>query len=135
MAEWKVIPAHRGGVGQVLAQLSNRAAGEAARSAQAPAGLATRQEGTNQRTETDSRQRTSLSQRAQSRVPGRPAWSTGTRYRAPFIRAIDGDTIIVAWSPEDETDTFPDRIRLAGIDAPEFIPRPQPGAAAAQLHL
>ena len=31
--------------------------------------------------------------------------------------------------------TLPDRVRLAGVDAPELRPKPQPGAAAAKLHL
>ena len=67
--------------------------------------------------------------------PGGTRWKAGEQFHAIFHRAADGDTIIVEWSPEDRTDEFPDRIRLADLDAPELYPVNQPGAIAAKLHL
>lgn len=54
---------------------------------------------------------------------------------AEFIRAINGDTIIVAYWDAEDFCSNPDRVRLAGVDAPELHPHAQPGAEAARLHL
>lgn len=67
--------------------------------------------------------------------PGVPRWKTSRTYLAAFVRAIDGDTIIVVWDEPGRAAAMPDRVRLAGIDAPELRPKPQPGAEAARLHL
>jgi endonuclease YncB( thermonuclease family) len=68
-------------------------------------------------------------------LAGRPTWQAGTEYTAQCVRAVDGDTIIVAWLGAEAIRACPDRIRLAGIDAPELLPHPEPGAESARLHL
>lgn len=68
-------------------------------------------------------------------APGRPAWISGVAYYADFVRAVDGDTLVVAWRGEAGWHTNPDRVRLAGVDAPERLPKPEPGAESARLHL
>jgi endonuclease YncB( thermonuclease family) len=65
------------------------------------------------------------------KISGRYNWLRGTTYYASAARAIDGDTIIVLWDVHQYTRPSVNRIRLAGLDAPELHPRAQPGAAAA----
>jgi endonuclease YncB( thermonuclease family) len=67
--------------------------------------------------------------------PGRPTWRKGQAYAAYAIRAIDGDTILVAYPYIWLTRGMPNRIRLAGINAPELRPKAQPGAVAAKYAL
>lgn len=62
-------------------------------------------------------------------------WLRGDRLLAYVIRVIDGDTILVDWSTSEMQPPRPTRIRLAGIDAPELYPHPQPGAVAATYAL
>jgi endonuclease YncB( thermonuclease family) len=64
-----------------------------------------------------------------------PAWKRGEDYNAAVLRAIDGDTLEVKWTDPNFLGLFPERIRLAGLDAPELRPTPQPGALAAQRAL
>ena len=81
------------------------------------------------------RGRATLETRPGTHGPGRRHWATNERHEAILDHAIDGDTCIVLWpDPQDEF-TIPDRIRLAGVDAPEIGRSPQPGAIAAREHL
>jgi endonuclease YncB( thermonuclease family) len=79
--------------------------------------------------------RTSDPTRPGTPCPGRPTWRCQTPYAALFHRAVDGDTLIVLWQIPPGTCALPDRIRLAGVDAPEMRPQPAPGAIAARDHL
>jgi endonuclease YncB( thermonuclease family) len=63
---------------------------------------------------------------------GKGPFRRGSPLSADFVRACDGDTIIVSWIEEPEFWPSTDRIRLAGVDAPENWPtRTAPGTAAA----
>lgn len=64
-----------------------------------------------------------------------PNWKVGQVYLATGTRAVDGDTLDVAWSPGGAAAGMPTRIRIARIDAPELRPHPEPGALAAQAAL
>jgi endonuclease YncB( thermonuclease family) len=64
---------------------------------------------------------------------GKGPFRRGSPLAAAYVRACDGDTIIVSWIEEPESWPETDRIRLAGIDAPENWPtRTTPGTASAQ---
>jgi endonuclease YncB( thermonuclease family) len=64
---------------------------------------------------------------------GKGPFRRGSPLAADYVRACDGDTIIVSWIEEPEFWPETDRIRLAGIDAPENWPtRTAPGTASTQ---
>jgi endonuclease YncB( thermonuclease family) len=62
-------------------------------------------------------------------------WNRGDLLSAHVIRVIDGDTVLVDWWNSETKPPRPARVRLAGIDAPELYPRPQPGSVAATYAL
>ena len=67
--------------------------------------------------------------------PHGPRWKIGRRYQAKVFYVVDGDTIVVSWADQAQCASFPTRIRLAGLDAPELYPKSQPGGMAAKQAL
>lgn len=79
--------------------------------------------------------RTTGETRPGAQIPGEPRWKKGQQIYADFVRAIDGDTILVSYWVGSYLWPNTNRVRLSGIDAPELYPHAQPGAEAARQHL